>query len=424
MPIESDLRKHSRREQAMAHVGDTARRIARGPGALPPLAQGGGRHDAPFRAARDVLLAAAGRLGARAAAIDVTGDAGGVHAACRHVTHAAVALERLWSAVADTMTQRTGDSPHAALLRAADEVAWSCYRPVIRGLPPSHPAHRHAVVPLAALGDAALPPGASLLPLATVRLPAHCVSGPWWMVTIAREVAHHLCQQLELDAHVADGIHQCASGWQAWGPVLFADAFWVYTAGPWAIWALAEAHWDEPAALQQASACMPAPALRLAVMTSLARRAGMDVPRAPVAPSAQPVALIEAVAAFLEAPLPGQLGRLQDLCAFEPGAFADGGKVQCWAEGLRADEPVEPSRNINDARHMASAAVSAWMALSSDADPHRREHGRQALQRAATRAVRDCAEPLTRTGTPPEWPREAPERLAALLMDLPVADLP
>jgi hypothetical protein len=385
---------------------------------------------------------------------------GELYEKCRRFSEASVWLERLWDFLFSKVALRAGNGAAKDLLHAADEVVWSCYRPVIKRLPPGHPAIARATAPLVFLEpeyspaavqyDRPLPPGLRLvsgdpvldrclehLPLPTVRLPPWCVEAPWWLVLIGHEVGHHIQHELDLVGHFASGVGQAvrdggcsdddARCWEKWGEEIFADSFSVFTMGPWAVRAITELEWSRESVMVQRRTQYPAPAIRLALMTSLTKRLGLETNGLQDAGFwgnmaeqnlviSQDLKAVENVVDFVLRPIPGTNATLQELCGFEVAFFSQGKTVESWSEQLRGMGQPSPTRETRSARNMACAAFAAWTTLGAEANPYDGER-LNALAELTVRTIRDCAEPGMRAGGVKRLATPAAEKIALQLFE-------
>lgn len=394
-------------------------------------------------------------------------SSGQLYDECRKLAEGVVWLERMWEFIRLKLDQRLGDTPVAQLLRAADEVVWSCYRPVIRNLPPGHPAIQRATPPLtylepeyspaAAQFDRPLPPSLRFtstdprlnscvqnIPIATLRLTPWCVSAPWWLVLIGHEVGHHIQHELELVGTFAEGVSSAATAagvaesttryWSAWSEEIFADACFLVTIGPSAIRAITELEWTVPASLCRRKPNYPAPVIRIALLTRLAIRLGMDSSTALPLKELEDMALstpatkedwsvIEGVIDLIERPIGNLPKSLEALFGCARAEFAPRGRVAVWAQGLCGISTVTPKKATIDARHMASAAFYAWGQLLSEPEATCSD-GLRRLESLVPQAVLDCAEQCTRAGpsTTASVTATSARRITAALFGEPSSD--
>ena len=119
-------------------------------------------------------------------------------------------LRRLWDFFRERFDQRD-DPALGAVLTGADEVVWSCHREPFAALvsiagaesgPPPLPYVEPSLTP--EVFPNGLVPGAlrrdidapflrralDQLPFAVVRVPASCVTAPWWLIHLGHEVGH------------------------------------------------------------------------------------------------------------------------------------------------------------------------------------------------------------------------------------------
>jgi len=184
---------------------------------------------------------------------------------CRLYDLRVVWLRRVWEFFSEKFDQRD-DPALGPVLRAADEVVWSCFREVFRRAERDFPtAPGPAPLPFvdARYSPEAFPadlvPGdlksdvdlgfladhLRRLPIPVVRVQPACVTSPWWLVFLAHEVGHHVqyglldgmqlverfrsrIEQAVLDAR---GDEADAARWGRWSRELFADAFSVVAVG-------------------------------------------------------------------------------------------------------------------------------------------------------------------------------------------------
>ena len=140
---------------------------------------------------------------------------------CRALDRSLVWLERVWAYYRDKFDQRDPDSAYAPLLKAADEVVWSCYKQAflnpnrlpagvaIQPAPLAYiaPDYSPATWEADKLAPAELRPGSEIegleelfltLPVPVIRLPPWCLSSPWWLAFAAHETGHNIQRELKL----------------------------------------------------------------------------------------------------------------------------------------------------------------------------------------------------------------------------------
>ncbi len=189
------------------------------------------------------------------------------------------------------------DAEMGPILRMADEVVWSCYRPFfadskLAQAPPaplpcvvdemSPAAIREDRVPDDLKGAGPLQDFVDRLPVPILKLPRSVVSAPWLVTLIGHETGHFIQPQvapdyvrqfrLEIEAAVAaaGGKPEDAARWGTWAPEIFADWYSVLTMGPWALWALAQVELMEKPKMTQMRFGYPPPLVRLALVARLA----------------------------------------------------------------------------------------------------------------------------------------------------------
>jgi hypothetical protein len=402
-----------------------------------------GFHETRLASLKAVFKGAIDELTCHVCRLDFGRDPGEVYEQCRDFDEAIVWLRRVWEYFQDKFAQRDdqkGRPGFGRLLRAADEVVWSCYHPVMRRATTAEPRLRMGPAPLAYVepeyspaavpGDRPLPYtlrlGAGVkhadfmreflrtLPVPVLRLPPWCVEDPWWLVYVAHEVGHHVLHELELQGHFRQGMRDAARAqkklgvtepdanyWGQWGEEVFADVFSLLMVGPWALWAIAEVERGTPAEMVRRRDDYPSPVIRLAVMRLAARRLGLDVSGMLaglnlVRLARQDVlarrdwAVIKGAVRFALGPLPGNFGTLAELCALDPKVFRrPGGKVEAWAEQLPKGPYAE--RDPESARQAVSAALCAWSAVAALSNDQVRAAARTALATHTQESLIRCA---------------------------------
>jgi hypothetical protein len=381
-----------------------------------------------------------------------------VYDQCRDFDQSILWVNRLWSFFRDKFDQRDEPQYAGPLLKAADEMIWSCFWQVFetKQLTPQHPAPLCYIEPeyspAAIVSDQPMPHGLRLeadidfldeflatLPLPVLRLPPWCVQSPWWLVFIAHEVGHHIQHELDLVEPFQQGLQQAAQKagatpaasktWGDWGEEIFADMFSLLMAGQWALWAMAEVELSAPAAMTAPKPRYPAAVVRLALMREIAMHLKLDTTAAlrgldldaiaqGNATTAQDFALAKTLAAAAFAGLEDCCGKPSDFCGFDQATFQAGGTIENWANLLRSSPPPPGEKNLASARNIVSGAVAAWAEVSAFSDRRVRtaekkqlvENTLQVLQESGPEGTRADAQP---DGKRPEKGREFADLLLA-----------
>jgi hypothetical protein len=355
-------------------------------------------------------------------------------------------LQRVWRFFREKFDQR--DDPELGkLLKAADEVVWSCHRqafeqaallgidytPCPAPLPYVEPNYS----PEAILSDLVpqtlklevdgqyLSEYLSRLPVSVVRLPPGCVRGPWWLVLIAHEVGHtvqfRLLKEFKLvnefrkvvRKSIADqgGNANEEAAWSGYSNEIFADIFSVLAAGPWAVRAMAELELKSHASMIKPRTGYPLVPVRLKLLLETARQYGMDrqgllgelTPEELAGGDLQACRDLDLVPGLVktvkEVVLPGLPDTLAEVVRLRTADFQPGGKVDDWADSLwneQADLPVE--EELRSARLMAGASLAAWTRLAAETDPDKRADKRLMLAERARASIANCRVSGTRAG--------------------------
>jgi hypothetical protein len=341
-------------------------------------------------------------------------ETGRVYAACRTSDMRAELIRRVFTYYQGKLDQRR-DKALGPVLRAADEVVWSCWAEPFRNVIRRDPAMTMRPAPLPYIesrySPAAVPrddPPADLtaerddsvlvaylerLPIPLIALPEVCADDPWWLAYVGHEVGHHLQHDLADDWSLVKafrGLTQEAghaaceanpAQWGTWSAEIFADFCSVHTMGPAAVYGIVQLELDDTDKMLQGKAKYPPPLIRLGIMATVASRLGLDV-TAGLEPTGLDVASLPRAAvitaltdAALADPLCGR-GPFGTLLGWDAGAFAVRGTITGMRDGLRNRAPLRVRPGIRTARQLTSAAVAAWEEIARMPDPRQREDSR------------------------------------------------
>lgn len=392
-------------------------------------------------------------------------DSDAVFAESWRSTLALVWLERVWQFFRLKLDQRDGTL--APLLRAADEVVWSCWRSAKpnrfeqrlhalgRNLSPPplayiEPWFSPAALPgTAQLGgelrpDTLLPasvePLVRALPVPLLRLPPWCVGAPWWLVFVAHEVGHHWQHTLglvaafrgrvEVEAGAAGAGADDVERWGRWSEEVFADLSSVLLLGPWALWALVEVVREPAANMARRKPTYPPALARLSLLAGALDQLGcdpqpglrgVDLAAPPGAPASLAIDLAVAarIGALCQAELPEPLGRFDQLCDFDAALFKKNGEIEDWRRELLGGGELDPPRHVETARRVVAGSLAAWATIAAS-----EKEGvalRQAAERLAERtltALAACAPAGDRAGEAALDTADAGRDLASALLKL------
>jgi hypothetical protein len=194
------------------------------------------------------------------------------------------------------------------VLRAADEVVWSCYKPFFGSsakLPPAplcciDPSYAptsvrpdqaaHQFERTSEIDEGPLASYLKALPIPILRLPPGVASSPWTLALIGHETGHFIQRMMEdaaeffdwMSSQVEAAVERAGGGeadksaWRRCTEEIFADWYFVLTMGQWAVWAIAP--WtvgpDDVMLKRQRFYPSPVARLRLRVVRQGARAAG------------------------------------------------------------------------------------------------------------------------------------------------------
>jgi hypothetical protein len=351
-------------------------------------------------------------------AVDLSLPDSGIYEACRTFDLRLLWLRRVWQFFREKFDQRDGE--FASILRAADDVVWSCYQQVLenarslgvprRGVaaplpfiearysPSTFPAD---LVPSGLQSEIDLPflqEHLNRLPVPVVRLQPDCVSGPWWLVYAAHEVGHNVQYDLFKGQALVDGYRKLveetvrgssqdpedAKCWGGWSREIFADIFSVFMMGPWAVWAMVELELQDNTAMAKRREQYPSGAVRLALLAATAAAVGLDARfalrgldpaqiAASTADGRHDLAFVDAVVAASLQPIAPLEFTLAEVCGFNATEFQGGARGNPpRVEALRAiladgQEPAVP-RSLEGPRLGAAAALAAWAGVMTTDD--------------------------------------------------------
>jgi hypothetical protein len=405
-----------------------------------------GRHKTQLDTLESVLKTALKSLQESIGALGTSTDCGQFFDNCRGTDEATVWLERFWRYFQEKFDQR--DDPRLGpIVHAADELVWSCYHEVMDRARQRDTSVAHGPSPLAYVAPeyspAALESDSPLtgdlsapiallerdkvlkeiidsLPLPLLRLPPWCIDAPWWLIYVAHEVGHHVATDLNLIRWFGEKVQaeaekrvgeEPAKRWRSWSEEIFADIFSVVAVGRWALWAVADVEWTTFQRLTAPRARYPSPVLRFAIMARAVDLLGeQSVNWIRPIPDSMPGGGAEilpenvretadAVARLALGPLPGTLGTLKDLIAYDHPQFNQG--VKWWASQL--PNTVLPPFNpeLPTARQLIAGSVSAWSKIASISDEPTRTTQRVNLAQRTREALRQSGPPGTRGGEMP-----------------------
>ncbi|WP_437593030.1 hypothetical protein [Sorangium sp. So ce1000] len=393
--------------------------------------------DAIERCVRRALEAFASRL----RACDAGRPAAAVYDDCRASELRLLWLQRVWEFFRAKLDQRD-DPVMGPVLRAADEVVWSAYRPAFdrcrafklratRGPAPlpyidfehSPAAFPSSLVPpslRSGVEGAVLAQFLDKLPVPVIRLPPSCIQAPWWLIHVGHEVGHHLQYDLEEDgaligsfrelvrraAEEAGASDEDQERWSDWSREIFADVAAVALMGPLALRATIEFELTAAPALLRRRDAYPSPLVRCHLLAAVAAQLGLPAPEhlalldgvAADAATAGDLAVTGKVAEAAAGPLPG-LGRtLAELVDCRPQDYQPGpaAAVAVWSARMRDTRSVHFAPQIRSACLATSGAFAAWCEVAAQSDEAQRAGARRALSDRARALIAACAPEGTR----------------------------
>jgi hypothetical protein len=368
-----------------------------------------GLHKTRLDTLKTVLEKGLEALGGELDKVDVSPERSNqaVYKECRQFDQAIVRMERVWLYYREKFDQRDQASGLGRLLKAADEVVWSCYKQVFvrKDLLPQDtqigPAPLSFVAPEYSPAtweaDKVSPPELrgfnrieglesflQTLPVPILSLPPWCLAAPWWLVFIAHEVGHNIQRELNLIAPFETTLERvCLKQgrppepdtrlWKRWSKEVFADLFSVMMLGPWAVRGMLELELAPAEDLLKRRGDYPAPAVRLQLLARAADRSGFNGSEA--LGSLDPERLTEDAGAVekdmelveplldavLTKPLTEKVGSLEELCGLTRLSRDNFLKeVNTWCVELMKSNSGSPTASLLAPRFLIGGAMAAW----------------------------------------------------------------
>jgi hypothetical protein len=376
---------------------------------------------------------------------------GDVYARCRDGDERLNLVQRFWEFYRRRWDQRDDRTTLGPLLLAADEVVFSCYRrpfeatgsprgpvplPYIEPALTPHAITRDEPPSDLATADPLLHDYINRLPIPVIGLPPACVDAPWLLVHLAHEAGHHVQHDLAdgaLITAMAQTVRASARAagadgdeWAGWSQEVFADAFALLCVGEAAPWSIAELEFGRDEDLLEGAYGYPPPVVRQALLRSLAACAGLDAGRTLPAPTPTPtpddlggceeelealrlraredLKAAPAVARVLATGKLGELGRLRDLCGWDPSLFRRTGAAATWRDRLRGTTRFTPRRHPREACLAIAGAVAAWHDVASVANDRSRAQERDRLRGRVVEYLPKTRPPGRRAAREPRTP--------------------
>lgn len=393
-------------------------------------------------------------------ALDLNMTTGDFYEECRLFDLRVIWLRKVWQFYKDKFDQRDDDNLRL-ILKAADEVVWSCYREVVNRAASNAVEFKQGPAPLPFIEDSYSPESfpselvpydlkpsetgflqnlISRLPIPLVSLPQSCVNAPWWLVYVGHEIGHHvqysfideqqfikLFQTQVKDAVTNNGgVGDDADKWGRWSKEIFADIFSIMMMGQWAVWAMVDFELKKPNEMLVRRPQYPSPIVRLALLAHAADRLGLDgtgalrglSPEQMAAGNEQAerdLSLVPHVVKSALSQLPEQNVTLARLAAFSAEDFLWDGDVKKWAEVLRRPRPIDAAEpSLRSPRLIASATLAAWANIV-DSDDNQRKTLSSQLAKDSIDLIVQSREPGSREVAIEEKPVDLGEDLGKLL---------
>jgi hypothetical protein len=381
---------------------------------------------------------------------------GEVYDGCRAFDLRVLWLRRVWDFFREKLDQR--DDPRLRpVLKAADEVVWSCYRPAFLRAQVWTPGLDAGPAPLPFVESRYSPEAfprelvpqdlkrevdltflqahLAALPIPLVRLPPTCVESPWGLVYLAHELGHHVQYRLlpgrklvdDSADRIGDAVRETApeaeESWRSWSREIFADFYSVLLMGTWAARAMLELELRGRSAMSATRSTYPSPLIRVYLMMETARLLELTVEKelldsllalaeATPAQDAERALASRVAQALLRLQAHGQSVRY--LSGYALDHFET--DVPDWSRKLRKDGEPEAMETLEAARLATAGTVAAWNEVSAEPDEQERARLRERLRERSLDLIARCREPGKRDAPAETAPTGLGKGLAAALL--------
>jgi hypothetical protein len=343
------------------------------------------------------------------------------------------------------------------VLRAADEVVWSCYKPFFNGgaVPPAplccvdssyvpssiRPDQaRHQLGRTSEIDTGVLAPFFQSLPIPVLRLPPGVASSPWLLSLIGHETGHFiqrlfpdvsnwLSDQIENAAARCGGTDADKAAWRNYAEEIFADLYFVLAVGPWAIWALAPWSVGPDATMVTRERYYPAPLVRLRLMARTAEALGLVGAEAlrselvgPLNDAIQSdetrldLRIAEQVGSLICSPLRDGHRSLADRITFRASDFANDAIVDRWSAALSGGPPRADDHDLRTARLVCAAALKSSHDAAAIEESGEQEERLAKLRDETPKRIAACFETSRRAAPQVAAPSRGSD-LARLVLD-------
>lgn len=410
------------------------------------------------------VAAALAAVREQASNVSATGAAPGeVYERLARIDRQIIWIRYAWEYYRSRFDQRD-DPALAAALKAADEVTWSCFKPVFRRAGVKRPpaplpcieldyapstllsTHAHVLARPDDAEDGPLNDFFETLPVPLLRLPPTVVTCPWNLALIAHEAGHavypHLTEGggfprtfqawIEEAVSRAGGDRQEQARWGTWATEIFADSYAVLMMGSSAVWVIAQLEFGTESLMNARRRNYPPAAARLNLLAKFAEKVGLTEARSAfeslglrerielaMSTTSPEAAIAMEVSRLVEIQLPGQNESLAAAVAFRVSDFESGdvhraSPVEEWSRALLGTSPKSDQTDLRSARLVTAGTVRAAcdLARGNEGDQPQRLF---ALREAALERIARCAEAGTRAA--PAVVAPAPGVLARRLLD-------
>jgi hypothetical protein len=353
----------------------------------------------------------------------------------------------------------------AATLKAADEVSWSCFKPLFSRHGSKRPAaplpcidfdytpstllttQAHVLRREAEDEGESWQRGFETLPVPLLRLPPTVVSAPWNLALIAHEVGHAVFAHvvpgsdfrktfpdlIEAAVHNAGATTEEMARWRSWSSEIFADCYAVLMMGPWALWPIGQLEYGTASQMSARRPSYPPANVRLYLIAQFAAALGLEAAWEPLGKfglseeelmgssrmTAREAAVAREVAKLSHSELPQRQQSLVEAVRFDIGDFqrgAGGGKapIEQWRDALlgssqKADEhELRTSRLVNAGAVRASIELAERAAQADRPDPSDELRAQklsldlQKLRQVTLERITACAEAGKRAAIVPD----------------------
>jgi len=418
---------------------------------------------------KNLLDNAIARLITKLNELDISIKVGEFYEGCRLFDLRVIWIRKVWNFYREKFDQRD-DELLTPILKAADEIVWSCYQQAFQGdlfatppkpkpsplpfvesgySPQSFPSESEFVPQNLKLGnDGFLSDLLEKLPIPLVSLPQSCVTSPWSLVYIGHEVGHQVQYALLDNKELVFSFQEKIQGiidelpekenedgktWGYWGKEIFADIYSVLMMGQWAVWAMVDFEMQNQTAMLKRRRLYPSPVVRLSLLRTVANKLALGGDSALRGLNLEEIAngnevtkrdlsFVPAVVdELLTTNVDENLGKFRKIAGFLNSDFSThDGFVTHWKNQLaQKNLDISVDGDLRKPRLAAMATVAAW-SKTLDASKTDRQKAQKNIAKNSVRLISKSREEGAREASSevPAGEEDIGFKLSELLMNM------